>query len=676
MKTSRENECWSKALCLVVPWAVTVLAASEASAQIGACCVGDATCVETNEAECNTLGGEFLGAGTSCAEAVCTGACCLPDGTCTEGSADSCAAGVYQGAGSTCATHCGGPLGTSFTYQGRLNQAGEPLTGTIDVQASLWTAAIGGDPVGTVAAPSHIPVAGGLFTAELDFGAAVFAGQTRWLQIAVRSPHDPANAAPFTTLSPRQRLSAVPYALQTRGLFISDDLRVGIGTASPQGILHVASSRDTPQLSLQQTSVDSLARIRMGVQDGSANWDISAEGGDTPAISFATPGAGFRMEPCPNPSYPGAIEPNWIAGSANNSIGANVRGATIAGGGGHLLYGYPAPNLVTGHFGTVSGGMENVADYCATVGGGSSNRAAGSHATVGGGQGNTASGDSSTVCGGAYNNAVNGDHCTVCGGANNWATGKYSSVGGGYYNTASGETSTVPGGWQNQAGGTYSLAAGRRAKVRTAAQVGGGDTDGDQGTFVWADSTNADFVSTGPNQFNVRAHGGVFFDTGGGPGVRLDAGGNVGIGTASPSYKLHVNGSVAGIGEYQNLSDGRFKKNVEPISDAVEKLNRLDGVSFHWRQHDHPELDLDDKQHLGLIAQNVQKVFPEAVSQDADGRYCVAYGAFVPVLVEAVKSLDAENQSLKERNEQLEARLAAIETAVKELLAQSKGSQP
>ncbi|GMU23120.1 MAG: hypothetical protein AMXMBFR13_32030 [Phycisphaerae bacterium] len=159
--------------------------------------------------------------------------------------------------------------------------------------------------------------------------------------------------------------------------------------------------------------------------------------------------------------------------------------------------------------------------------------------------------------------------------------------------------------------------------------------------------------------------------------------GDAGIGIASPSYKLHVNGSVAGIGDYVNRSDERLKQNVQPIGDAVEQLSRLEGVSFDWRQDGYTELNLDSRRHLGLIAQEVEKVLPEAVSKDHESRYSVAYSAIVLVLVEAVKeqqarmdSLETENKRLKEKKEQLEARLAAIEFAVAEMAAKLKGGQP
>jgi hypothetical protein len=76
----------------------------------------------------------------------------------------------------------------------------------------------------------------------------------------------------------------------------------------------------------------------------------------------------------------------------------------------------------------------------------------------------------------------------------------------------------VPGGFLNCAGGEYSFAAGVGAKVRqpsgSSLCTGGdsGDSDGDEGTFVWADKGGS-FISTGPNQFLVRASGGVGINT-------------------------------------------------------------------------------------------------------------------------------------------------------------------
>ena len=101
---------------------------------------------------------------------------------------------------------------------------------------------------------------------------------------------------------------------------------------------------------------------------------------------------------------------------------------------------------------------------------------------------------------------------------------------------------TVPGGSYNIAGGQYSLAAGQRAWVRTASDVGGDDTNGDEGTFVWSDSTTPQgdyFTSTGPNQFLIRATGGVGIGTSNPANAlsvvgRADFSDRVGVGTANP----------------------------------------------------------------------------------------------------------------------------------------------
>jgi len=227
----------------------------------GACCLGNGSCITTtDQADCDTVSGEYLGDGTTCIGSVCTGACCIADDACTEGNADACASGMFQGAGSACATHCAGPLGTGFTYQGQLKQNGGPLTGVVDLEASLWTAALGGDPVGGTLTLSAVNVTNGLFTLELDFGHAAFDGDTRFLEVAVRSPHDPTDTQPFTTLSPRQPVTAAPYALNalnapdghsldaadsdpTDAVFVDNDGNVGIGTTSPENLLHLKGPR-------------------------------------------------------------------------------------------------------------------------------------------------------------------------------------------------------------------------------------------------------------------------------------------------------------------------------------------------------------------------------------------------------------------------------------------------
>lgn len=104
------------------------------------------------------------------------------------------------------------PLGTAFTYQGQLQKNGSPYNGTCSFQFSLWDAVSGGAQVGSTLTQTGVTVSNGLFTVTLDFGTGVFTGDARWLQIAVQCSGD----SGYTTLSPRQALTAAPYALGLR----------------------------------------------------------------------------------------------------------------------------------------------------------------------------------------------------------------------------------------------------------------------------------------------------------------------------------------------------------------------------------------------------------------------------------------------------------------------------
>ncbi len=99
-------------------------------------------------------------------------------------------------------------VGSAFTYQGELKKDGSPVNATCAMTFTLYAEATSGNPVGSPV-NADVAVADGLFTVVLDFGADIFTGDARWLEVAVKCPGD----ASASTLDPRQALTAAPYAL-------------------------------------------------------------------------------------------------------------------------------------------------------------------------------------------------------------------------------------------------------------------------------------------------------------------------------------------------------------------------------------------------------------------------------------------------------------------------------
>ena len=99
--------------------------------------------------------------------------------------------------------------GTAFTYEGRLQNNDSPASGTYNLTFSLFNTYSSGVPIAGPVTNNAVSVTNGLFTVLVDFGPGVFTGQTNWLEIAVETN----GGSTFTTLSPRQQLTPVPYAI-------------------------------------------------------------------------------------------------------------------------------------------------------------------------------------------------------------------------------------------------------------------------------------------------------------------------------------------------------------------------------------------------------------------------------------------------------------------------------
>jgi len=115
------------------------------------------------------------------------------------------------------------PMGTAFTYQGRLMDANSAANGLYDLQFNLYDDAAGGTQQASAIDVNEVDVLDGYFTTYLDFGSGVFDGNSVWLEIGVR-PGEQNDPNAYTVLNPRQEVRAAPYALHAAS-----------GTPGPKG---------------------------------------------------------------------------------------------------------------------------------------------------------------------------------------------------------------------------------------------------------------------------------------------------------------------------------------------------------------------------------------------------------------------------------------------------------
>lgn len=539
-------------------------------------------------------------------------------------------------------------VGTAFTYQGRLTDGGSPANGEYDFRFKLYDAVSGGAQVGSTVTKEDTTVTDGLFTVELDFGNDIFTGEARYLEIDVR-PGD--STGPYTTLNPRQALTAAPYALALPGLWTQPNATspnvIGgyFGNSVTSGKVGATIGGGGASGNIN-SATDDYCTVAGGIGNRagypSGGWSTAAavgggegnvanthyttvSGGKSNAATgwASTIGGGTGNDAAANHSTIGGGSSNDAGSAPEDGVAATVAGgwhnqalanyATIGGGGGDSS---ATGNRVTDDYGTVGGGHNNQAGDdagttsdrpYATVGGGFNNTASGSRSTIGGGEQNTATGYLATV-GGGFNNTA-GFRATVGGGDNNSATGSRSTVGGGNSNTAS---------------GSYSFAAGRRAKANH------------QGAFVWGDSTDTDVVSTGNNQFNVRASGGALFFSSGdlSTGVYL-----------APGSEMWTPISA---------SDRNLKENFAPV-DGQETLARLAEIPITTWNY---KAGTPGARHMSPMAQD----FYAAFGLGEDDKHLSALDTN-GVALAAIQALAEENTALHQQVDDLEARVAALEAA-------------
>ncbi|MEY4525810.1 MAG: hypothetical protein RIR57_1180 [Bacteroidota bacterium] len=131
-------------------------------------------------------------------------------------------------------------------------------------------------------------------------------------------------------------------------------------------------------------------------------------------------------------------------------------------------------------------------------------------------------------------------------------------------------------------------------------------------------------------------------------GMAIMENGNIGMGSLTPSVRLQVAGDIIA-NSIAGSSDLRFKTNITPIENPLQKVLQLRGVNFDWNKKAFPERSFSESKAIGFIAQEVEKVLPEVVQTEktAEGYKAVQYDKVVALLVEAIKEQQKQIDGLK-----------------------------
>jgi hypothetical protein len=445
------------------------------------------------------------------------------------------------------------PMGTGFTYQGRLIDANSAADGLYDFQFKLYDANVAGAQKGSTIDVNEMDVIDGYFTVLLDFGSNVFNGNTVWLEIGVR-PGSLKDPNTYTTLSPRQEITPTPYALQTRGLFVDNAGNVGIGTTSPVATLDVTNPGGHTAISGKSSWIGVYGSHNSTTGTYPGVW------GETDSLSSQASGVRGKVIS----TSPGSLSAGvWGMNAGTGSNGIGVRGTHDGSGTG--VYGSsPTGKGVYGEASN-SGNYTNYGGYFLAAG------------TGGYGVYGYASNSSDSTNYGGYFRAEGSKGYGVYGLANN--NGEYYYNYGGYF----------------KAYGVY----GRGVE---------GKATGTHSAGVVGDGKEFDFYAEGPGT------------------------------------------------DYGSSSSIRWKRNIRPIDEALDKVMMLRGVYFNW------DAEHGGGHDVGMIAEEVGQVLPEIVEYEENGIDTTGmdYSKLTPLLTEAIKELKAENDALKKRIEVLEAKMQQV----------------
>ena len=513
------------------------------------------------------------------------------------------------------------------------------------------------------------------------------------------------------------------------GVYVKSNGKVGVGTSSPNAALHVTGNDGV----LFQGAYGSGTALNLGAGT---------------RMMWYPKKAAFRAGNVGSTQWNDANIGNYSTAMGKNTTASGY--SSIAMGNGTTASGYSSTSMgygttASGDVSTAMGDETTASgNYSTAMGSGTT---ANGYSSTAMGSGTTASGDISTAMGygtiasGNYSTAM-GDYTTASGdrstamGSNTIASGARSTAMGrntiasGYYSTAMGFATKAESfnsfaiGQYNKGGGTpnnwissdplFEIGNGtssNRANAVTVLKNGNvGICTATPAHKLQLHNTSSGYVYTSfTNSTTGSADGsGVLIGLDAGEDfrihsfennsikfyindaekMRIASSGNVGIGTTSPDYKLEVNGSAGkpGGGSWTNSSDIRLKDVKGKYNRGLKDILKLKPIKFNYKANNPRNLP-SDIEYVGFIAQEVEKVFPEAISKGKDGYLDFNMHSINVAMVNAIKEqeekiknqdtrikqLEKENQKLKtviEENNDLKNEIRIIKAALNKLMHQ------
>ncbi|MBI4649421.1 MAG: tail fiber domain-containing protein, partial [Bacteroidia bacterium] len=134
------------------------------------------------------------------------------------------------------------------------------------------------------------------------------------------------------------------------------------------------------------------------------------------------------------------------------------------------------------------------------------------------------------------------------------------------------------------------------------------------------------------------------------------------VASTGTTYAGYFNGNICWTGTSGACSDKRYKKDVVTIDGALNKVISLNGIYYYWRKDEFPSMNFSNKKQIGVIAQDVEPLFPELIATDANGYKTADYSKITPILIEAIKELQKQIDSLKSENQLLKNDVESIKS--------------